>query len=504
MRIELRVSAQEQRLWHESLYERLRVPETEVHVQLTQEPRSRAYRRLQRLLWLEQRLHRLGPTALHEGNLTPPRQGSSSRSADITLDLTPRPLAGHWTVLYDGRPGEQAAVDALRAGHLPIVSVVDNFGVERASGRPGSEQPTLLATALSDISAGVISLVVGAVLGSQFATPDLDESTSNTCDTGQHDQHAPQQAPRSYTALAARRVIGAGMRFVYRMGFRAPHWRVGWRPINGPSALTSGKLDGPLWSEVPDDGYHFYADPFPFEHQGRTYLFVEDFDHRIGKGVISVAPWGANGPTGPFEPVLQHEVHLSYPFVLEHDGEVWMVPETSGAGRIELYLAVDFPRRWERHSVLIDNVVASDATPFSHEGRWWMTATVGLGGSLSDSLYLWSAPDLLGPWTAHRANPVLIDIASARPAGRVEQYAGRLLRPVQDGRTGYGAAMSVAEITRLDDTAFAQTIVARYSAGGPWAGSRVHTLNQSGTIETIDGSRLSPRFRYGSQTRGDR
>ncbi|QBE49136.1 formyl transferase [Leucobacter triazinivorans] len=496
MRIEVRVGRDLHRRWHEDLVERLRsLPGCEVSVRLTDEPRSAAHRRLQRLLRLERMLHRLKPEGLARGRLrdSSPQAGSGAVAPDIVLDLTRSPGPGHWSVRYDGRPGERAAADALRAGRLPIVSVVDGDGRVRAVGRPGSEVPGLLATALADVGAGTATLVVGAVAGRRCSAPDPDPT-----DTGGTGTAVPEPAPRAYSALAVRRVLGAAVRLAYRIGFRAPHWRVGWRVFDATAdtdALSTGRLSGAGWSEVADDGSRFYADPFPFEHHGRTYLFVEDFDHRVGKGVISVAPWGPGGPAGPFATVLRHDVHLSYPFVVAHDGEVWMIPETSGARRIELYRATDFPRGWELHSVLVDGVVASDATVFAHDGRWWMTATVSLGGSLSDSLFLWSAPDLRGPWSAHAGNPVLVDIASARPAGRVELRDGRLLRPVQDGRRGYGAAMSVAEITRLDDDAFEQRIIARYAPGSGWPGSRVHTLNAAGGIETIDGSRLAPRWR---------
>lgn len=481
MRVEVLVSDSMQRRWHETLVARLRgLPGVDVRVRLADEPRSDGYRRLQRVLWLERRLHRLGAGGLARGRLQGSPPSAEAREPAIVIDLTPSPAPGHWSVLYDGRPGEQAAADALRAGRLPLVSIVDGTGGTRAQGRPGSETPGLLTTALADVGAGTATLLTGAVAGRRFAAPDTEAGEA--------------RSPRTYTGIAVRRVIGAGARLAYRIGFRAPHWRVGWRSRGDADAITAGRLSGDRWSDVADDGYRFYADPFPFEHRGRTYVFVEDFDHRTGKGVISAARWNHDGPAGPFETVLTRDVHLSYPYVLEHDGEVWMIPETSAARTVELYRATDFPHRWELHSVLIDGVEASDATPFEHDGRWWLTATVGLGGSLSDSLFLWSAPDLRGPWTEHRGNPVLVDIASARPAGRVELRDGRLLRPVQDGRSGYGAAMSVAEITRLDDDAFEQTIVARYAPGASWPGTRVHTLNSGGGIETIDGSIRMPRL----------
>ena len=498
MIIEVLIGAAQQRRWHETLVRRLReLPDCEIRIRLTSEPRSIALRRLQRLLWLERTLHHLDAGGLRGGALQPSagaRARAPEHAPDVVLDFSAHPSTGNWSVRYDSVPGEEAAVDALRAGRFPVVSVVDGSGVERATGRPGSDMPGLISTALADLSAGVVTLVAGAITGRRFAAPDSGTAVVAT-GADEVGTSGSEPTPRSYTELCARRIVGAAIRLAYGIGFRAPHWRVGWRTASDTDALETGNLAGAPWTDVADDGYRFYADPFPFEHRGHTYLFVEDLDHRTGKGVISVAPWSVRGQTGPFTTVLEHEVHLSYPFVLEHAGEVWMIPETSGAGRIELYRAREFPGSWEFHSVLVDGVVASDATPFQHEGRWWLTATVQLGGSYSDTLYLWSAPDLLGPWSEHRGNPVLVDIASARPAGRVELRDGRLLRPAQDGRGGYGAAMSVAEITRLDDEAFEQAIIARYTAGSAWPGSRVHTLNSAGTIEVIDGSRLMPRWR---------
>ncbi|TGP15892.1 formyl transferase, partial [Mesorhizobium sp. M1D.F.Ca.ET.234.01.1.1] len=94
-----------------------------------------------------------------------------------------------------------------------------------------------------------------------------------------------------------------------------------------------------------------------------------------------------------------------------------------------------------------------------HGGRWWMFATVrDGGGAFSDQLHLWSAPDFRGPWTAHPKNPVLIDIATARPAGRMVSRNGQLLRPVQDCRRSYRAAMCIARVTQLDEAGFDQVV----------------------------------------------
>jgi hypothetical protein len=190
--------------------------------------------------------------------------------------------------------------------------------------------------------------------------------------------------------------------------------------------------------------------------------------------------------------VLSSGVHLSYPFVFEDGGDMWMVPESSGARTIDLYRATSFPDGWRIERTLVSGVEASDATLFKNAGRWWMMATVRDGeGSCSDALHIWSASSLCGPWIPHRRNPVLIDISAARPAGRVVLRDDRLIRPVQDCRDGYGAALALAEITRLDNDCFEQSIITTLKPGNAWPGRRLHTLNRAGRLECIDGSAIS-------------
>ncbi|MBY0253479.1 MAG: formyl transferase, partial [Methylobacterium organophilum] len=301
--------------------------------------------------------------------------------------------------------------------------------------------------------------------------------------------------------LGARRRAAGGLarqiaRRLYALCFHGPHWRVGWRRIAGPDLIDLRRHPEGGWQVLPDDGRRFYADPFAIARDGAVTLFVEEFDYRRGKGVIAAVGFGENGPRGRPEPVLELETHLSYPFVFEADGQVWMIPESHASGTIDLYRATDFPRGWVHEAVLLDGVVAGDATLLQHGGRWWMFATVRAGGgSYSDTLHLWHAPHFRGPWTPHRHNPVLIDIGSARAAGPIVARDGGLIRPVQDCRQGYGAALGLARILRLDEEGYAQRVETRLRPGAAWPGTRLHMLSAAGGFEFIDGShRARPRL----------
>ncbi|HLT83873.1 MAG TPA: hypothetical protein VKZ83_06540 [Phototrophicaceae bacterium] len=485
MRVAVRLDRRRLRRWHVEVVSALAGrADLDVGVRWVESPRP-APSEVERLFALERLLHRL-PTGrsarVGETPFAPYLPGH--REPDVVLDLVGDDGAASptWHLTFDGGAGEDALLGALLAGRSPAVRVVDlTAGRTLAAGRPGSESPGVTVTAFEDVLAGCTRLLHGAFDGG--APVEVVDGEPSPL--------------RRETVLrhAGRSVVRAAVHRVYRLLYRAPHWRVGWRWVDGPDVVDLGQLPGG-WAELADDGRHFYADPFPVVVDGAAYLFVEDFDHSLGRGVISVVPFDEAGPRGTPWPVLEHRVHLSYPYVLEDAGERWMIPETSGAGTVELYRATAFPSAWTLEEVLLEGAEVSDATPFRHAGRWWLSATVRDGGSYSDGLHLWSAERLHGPWVPHARNPVLVDISAARPAGRVVHRDGRLVRPVQDGRGGYGAALALAEVTRLDDTAFEQRVVARIAPGPHWPGSRLHTLNRAGRLEVIDGSAYSPRSRY--------
>jgi hypothetical protein len=403
-------------------------------------------------------------------------------ASELVLDLTAQgaPSARRcWRLLFDGEPGEARLVAAVLAGRTPVVEIKD--GTETiAAARIGTDRGDAAQTAVDDMLERVVTLCVAAVRGGRPALPRLPPST---------DQPAPALSITWAASRLARGLLRGAAGAAYRRLYRTPHWRVGWRRLDGPDLFDLKRHPEGGWRDLPDDGARFYADPFPILHDGRVTLFVEDFAHDLGKGIISAVEFGADGPLGVPEPVLELPEHLSYPHVFARDGEVWMVPECGQSGRIDLYRATAFPGGWVREATLARDVVASDATLVEHDGRWWMFATVRDGGGFSDALHVWSAPDFRGPWMAHPKNPVLIDIASARPAGAMVRRGGALLRPVQDCRRGYGKALGLARVLRLDEEGFEQEMEAIVEAGSAqWPGRRIHSLNSAGGFEFIDGS----------------
>ncbi len=500
--VTVRLNRRSLRGWHLRLLDRLgQRPDRRIRIAWTEDPGGLPPN-AELLFRLEAAIHGLSrpglATAAEPVALAAYETEPAGGEGEIILDLSgmaPRTAAAHasaatWRLDFDGLPGEAGLLTALFAGRAPVAALRTSDGAPVAVGRLGAESHTVMLAAFEDYLARTITLIAGA----------LDGAPSTTLPDG---AEAPLQpgSPFDLSGLGAGRRAAEGVarqiaRRLYALCFHKPQWRVGWRRLLGPDLIDLRRHPEGGWIDLPDDGRRFYADPVAIARDGAVTLFVEEFDYRRGKGVISAVRFDAGGPQGRPEPVLELETHLSYPFVFEADGQVWMIPESHASGTIDLYRATAFPGGWVHEAVLVDGVVASDATLLRHGGRWWLFATVRAGGgSYSDTLHLWHAPDFRGPWTPHRCNPVLIDVGSARAAGPIVARGGALIRPVQDCRGGYGAALGLARILRLDEDGYAQRVETRLGPGAAWPGSRLHMLSAAGGFEFIDGSRRArPRL----------
>jgi hypothetical protein len=432
---------------------------------------------------------RCGADAIDKDSLgAPPR---NQQNPDIIIDFTgiERDQAcsakRYLRPLYNGAAGEDAALAAILSGDLPRIDIRDEVNGEIVdAGQPSAETADGLSGALDTVMARTTTLLRAVLSGK----PRGFHHRINRSDP----RHS--RSPASYVLLALAAAIA---KLIYHLCCYAPHWHVGWRYTDDGGVWTAKNLSGSPWAIIADPGHRFYADPFPVTWQGRTVVFFEDLDHRLGKGIISAIAFDGSGPKGPATPVLEEPWHLSYPFLIEHDGELWMIPESSEHRDVALYRCIAFPNRWERHTTLLSGLELGDATIVRHNDRLYLFgATRDGAGGYSDTLSIFHAGHLFGPWLPHDGNPIMVDRSSARPAGNFITIDGQLWRPVQDCSDGYGAALGLAEITELSPASFRQTVRHTLRPGSRWPGRKLHTLNRCGRLEVIDGSRIQPKIKW--------
>lgn len=305
----------------------------------------------------------------------------------------------------------------------------------------------------------------------------------------------PRLSPLPFMRLLVRWVWSVLSSFVIR-----EHWFLAYRIRAGGQRIDDDHVDVPDLEEFhilhPPCGYD-WADPFPVARNDRYWIFFEEVRKGNPRAHISVLELTREGKiaSGPTT-VLERPYHLSYPFLLEQEGELFMVPETAECEAIELYRCVEFPYKWRLETTLIDKVSAVDTTFIKENGCWWLFTTLRSRrtGLWEEDLYLYMADDLLGPWTEHPLNPVKSDVRASRSAGTIVRRNGGFVRPAQDCSWRYGYGIKLLMIENLSMTDFHETEVATIVPDRARSFEGVHTINQVDHFLTVDG--LKKQWRW--------
>jgi hypothetical protein len=466
-------------LWEKELLSRLEELEYQVVLQNAGVAPTRS-RLLDCLLWLES--FRFGASLA--GSVPSDcahRSMSNAALHDLVIDLTGKANLQNKPVLtvdFSGH-GDFAAglTQMMTSGRsMEIFTRLDGVAVGQA--RPMLGDRLWLSQAADDMLAGAVTLIVQSV--ERFQSGWLRPIDLVAGDASPGAGFLP-----AYLRFVFEAIVGRIHKKV-RLGRRPFYWQVAYRQIDGPAIAEHGQLAGPAFTVLADDGKRFYADPFALEHQGRHFLFVEEFPYERGKGIISVAELIDGEFTTP-RAVLMEPHHLSYPQVLALDGDVFMIPESSAAREVILYRAEQFPDVWVRDTVLLPSIDFNDATLLERNGRLWLFGTQRFGrGSASDTMTVYSATSIRGPWSPHARNPIMIDHSATRPGGAFIRHDGTLVLPVQNGSEAYGGGLGLMELIRLDDDEVIFAPPRPVRPGHAWARKGIHTLNRSGKLEVVD------------------
>ncbi len=270
--------------------------------------------------------------------------------------------------------------------------------------------------------------------------------------------------------------------------FTYPRWLIAYRRKR-PFAIP---FDNSGFTVIVPPPGSYYADPFILKNQGRNYLFFEEFSFVTRKGCISFVEIEADGNPTPPEKVLERDYHLSYPCVFAVDGQLYMIPETSGNSTIELYAAKNFPGEWTLVQVLMKDFNANDTTVWFADGKVWLfTNILATGGRPYTDLHLFYADSLFEEWHAHPLNPVISNINTARPAGKLFRHNGEIIRPGQNSLLSYGHALVFNQVTCLTENDYRETVLEQVEPDWLPGCQSCHTYNANEDWEVIDGEIVS-------------
>ena len=290
----------------------------------------------------------------------------------------------------------------------------------------------------------------------------------------------------------------AMLRFWWRLGSnwlryklanqRIDEWNIGLVRA-GPAEFLRERFDPQIEWSLYREKHQMVADPSLLPLVGGIRILCEEFSWFSETGRILEVGEGPDGTLSRGAPAIDEPVHMSYPGVLDHDGEIYCIPECAERREVALYRMDLSSKRWIRDTVLLEGIAAVDPTVFRAHGAWWLFHSTSEGFG-QWSLYVWTADSLRGPWRPHPANPVKTDVSNSRPAGKPFWHEGELYRPAQDGRNSYGGALAINRIDSLSLDEFREVTVRRIAPSRNWPyPDGIHTLNGLDGLSVIDAKR---------------
>lgn len=235
--------------------------------------------------------------------------------------------------------------------------------------------------------------------------------------------------------------------------------------------------------DVTDVKAIFVADPFIIKNKDKWYLFYEIYKENGRKGVIGYSESYDGEHWNYGQVILEEEYHLSYPYVIRDNDDIYMIPEGANGGSIKLYKAKNFPVSWEMKKEIIYGSYW-DPSVFYYDGIWWMFALTNKPEKFS--LALFYSDSLEGEWKEHPKSPIIINNPKiTRPAGRVFN-CDKLIRYTQDCSDNYGKLVKAFEIVKLTKTDYKEkeigVIIENSKKEGSWNKDGMHNID----IEKFD------------------
>lgn len=240
------------------------------------------------------------------------------------------------------------------------------------------------------------------------------------------------------------------------------------------------------WTPI-NNKYQFFADPFICKLESGEYrIFYEKLDYNKQYGNISQFTLNKKNQVVYNKVLLDTKSHLSYPFIIHENGEIYVFPESSANGKLSGY-KYDSEKQTLSFEGDIMNLPLLDSTILKHQNKYWIFCTMA-GDEANKKLCIFHSENLWGPYTGHKENPVKENINGSRPAGNFIEVDGNLYRPTQNCEQYYGSSINIFKIIHLCENEFVEEpYMSIYPERKGYYNFGMHTINSAGNKIVVDG-----------------
>lgn len=230
------------------------------------------------------------------------------------------------------------------------------------------------------------------------------------------------------------------------------------------------------------------ADPFIIEKDGRTVVYCEVWD-KPRAGRINAYELNRKAEViHTYSDVVSSGHHMSFPSLLEYNGELYMIPESADSQKLIVYRCTHFPESFETYATIFEDGRYYDPHMFYRNGRFWLFVNECEHPQISsnEELFLYWSDSIKGPWNRVGNGPVCSDVRYARMAGSVLVHGDRLFRLSQDCSDYYGKAINIFEILELNPDSYNEQLIEVLEPHWDDRLKGMHTLNRSENYAIID------------------
>ena len=240
-----------------------------------------------------------------------------------------------------------------------------------------------------------------------------------------------------------------------------------------------------------DNNSQLFADPFVHQHNNHYYVFFENYKYHDDYGKISLKILNDDLTVIYESDLLDTKSHLSYPYIFNDNGKIFILPESSKEKEGNQYFyEFDFETNSLKNGqTLLSGERLLDATILHHDNKYWIFATKR-GHKSESELFLFHSKSWYNGYLPHSSNPIKDCPKNSRPAGNFIIEDGLIIRPTQNCEKYYGKSILLNQIKTLNNDLYEEIpvkeIVAPLNSKYNFA---IHTINISNDVIVIDGLR---------------
>ena len=229
--------------------------------------------------------------------------------------------------------------------------------------------------------------------------------------------------------------------------------------------------------------YTFQADPFIIEKADKLYVFYEAFSFRNSKGTLRCRILDrelTEIDDVKLEGFDDLKCHLSFPFLIHINDQLFMIPESSERKEVILFQSVEFPVRWKKIKVLISDTEVTDNVFLTINETCYLLST-----TMDNEIIIHSAENIFGEW--QRIAPSLkVSNHHHRGAGAPYLVDNKMYFLTQECTPEtYGKSIYIKELVTLSNTVFDESLIEKINSSINHSDG-VHTLNFSNNYIVYD------------------